>query len=87
MLDADVSNVKFLTFANADVAELVARPDSKITRKQVKDLHLPKDLTLGGLLRDGEPMMIKGDTQIQAYDHVVVFCLETAMRKLEDYFN
>ena len=87
LLDADVSNVKFLTFANADVAELVARPDSKITRKQVKDLHLPKDLTLGGLLRDGEPMMIKGDTQIQAYDHVVVFCLETAMRKLEDYFN
>ena len=46
LLDADVSNVKFLTFANADVAELVARPDSKITRKQVKDLHLPKDLTL-----------------------------------------
>lgn len=87
LLDADVSNVKFLTFANADVAELVARPDSKITRKQVKDLHLPKDLTLGGLIRDGEPMMIKGDTQIQAYDHVVVFCLETAMRKLEDYFN
>ena len=87
LLDADVSNVKCLTFANADVAELVARPDSKITRKQVKDLNLPKDLTLGGLIRDGEPMMIKGDTQIQAYDHVVVFCLDTAMRKLEDYFN
>ena len=72
---------------DADVAELVARPDSKITRKQVKDLNLPKDLTLGGLIRDGEPMMIKGDTHIQAYDHVVVFCLDTAMRKLEDYFN
>lgn len=82
-----MSNVKCLTFANADVAELVARPDSKITRKQVKDLNLPKDLTLGGLIRDGEPMMIKGDTHIQAYDHVVVFCLDTAMRKLEDYFN
>ena len=87
LLDADVSNVKCLTFANADVAELVARPDSKITKKQVKDLRLPKDMTLGGLIRDGEPMMIKGDTQIQAYDHVVVFCLDTAMRKLEDYFN
>ena len=60
---------------------------SRVTRKQVKDLHLPKDMTLGGLIRDGEPMMIKGDTRIQAYDHVVVFCLDTAMRKLEDYFN
>lgn len=87
LLDADVSNVKSLAFANADVAELVARPKSKITKKQVKDLHLPKDMTLGGLIRDGEPMMVKGDTQIQAYDNVVVFCLDTAMRKLEDYFN
>ena len=87
LLDADVSNVKCLTFANADVAELVARPNSRITKKPVRDLHLPKDMTLGGLLRNGETMMIKGDTQIQAYDHVVVFCLDTAMRKLEDYFN
>ena len=87
LLDADVSNVKCLTFANADVAELVARPGSKITKKMVKDLRLPRDMTLGGLIRGGEPMMIQGDTQIQAYDHVVVFCLDTAMRKLEDYFN
>jgi trk system potassium uptake protein TrkA len=87
LLEADVSNVKCLAFANADVAELVARPNSKITKKQVKDLHLPKDMTLGGLIREGKPMMIKGDTQIQAYDNVVVFCLDTAMRKLEDYFN
>jgi len=87
LLDADVSNVKCLAFANADVAELVARPDSKITRKEVKDLKLPKDMTLGGMIRNGKPMMIKGDTQIQAYDHVVVFCLDTAMHKLEDFFN
>lgn len=87
LLDADVSNVKCLTFANANVAELVARPNSKITRKQVKNLNLPKDLTLGGMLRNGKPMMVKGDTQIQANDHVVVFCLDTAIRKLEDYFN
>lgn len=87
LLDADISNVKSLAFANADVAELVARPGSKITRKPVRDLRLPHDMTLGGLIRNGEPMLIKGDTQIQPLDHVVVFCLDTAMRKLEDYFN
>lgn len=87
LLDADVTNVKCLTFADAEVAELVARPDSKITKKAVKDLKLPKDMTLGGLLRNGEPLMIKGDTTIQAYDHVMVFCLDSAVRKLEDYFN
>ena len=87
LLDADVSNVKCLTFANADVAELIARPDSKITKRKVKDLHLPKDMTLGGLIRNGNPMMVEGETQIQAQDQVVVFCFETAMRKLEDFFN
>ncbi|MDL2304160.1 Trk system potassium transporter TrkA [Bacteroides sp. OttesenSCG-928-D19] len=87
LLDADVSNVKCLTFADADVAELTTRPGSKITKRKVKDLHLPKDMTLGGLIRDGVPMMVDGETQIQAQDQVVVFCLDSAMRKLEDYFN
>ncbi len=87
LLDADVSNVKCLTFAHADVAELVARPNSKITKKPVKNLNLRKDMTLGGLIRNGKPQLINGDTQIEANDHVVVFCLDTAMRKIEDYFN
>ncbi|MDR0700691.1 MAG: Trk system potassium transporter TrkA [Tannerella sp.] len=87
LLDADVATVKCLTFANADVAELIARSGSKITKKKVKNLRLPKDMTLGGLIRNGEPMLINGETQIQAHDHVVVFCLESAMRKLENFFN
>lgn len=87
LLDADVSNVKCLAFANADVAELVARPHSKITKKPVKDLKLPPDLALGGLTREGKTELINGNTQIEAGDHVVVFCLDTAMRKVEDLFN
>jgi len=87
LLNADVSTVKSLTFANADVAELVARPGSKITRKPVKDLNLPSDITLGGLIRNGVPQIIDGNTLIQPQDLVVVFCLDTAMRKLENYFN
>ena len=39
LLDADVSNVKCLAFANTDVAELVAKPGSRITRKPVKNLQ------------------------------------------------
>jgi trk system potassium uptake protein TrkA len=87
LLDVDVSNVKCLAFANANVAELTARPRSRITRKKIKDLRLPKDITLGGLVRGGETMLIEGETQIMAHDNVVVFCLDTALNKLEDYFN
>lgn len=87
LLDVDVSNMKFLTFSNADVAEVVIKPDSKLTRKPIKDLKLHKDLTLGGLIRNGEPMMIHGDTQLQANDHVVIFCLGSVISDLEKYFR
>lgn len=54
MLDADVSNVKCLTFANADVAEFTVKAGSKITKHPVKDLGLPKGATIGGLIRQGK---------------------------------
>ena len=87
MLNADVSTVKCMTFANAEVAELIARPNSKVTRKPVKDLNLPKDMTLGGKISNGKAEIIDGNMIIQPGDQVVVFCLDSAMRKIEDYFN
>lgn len=87
MLDADVSNVKCLTFANADVAEFVVKENSKITKKPVKDLGLPKGTTIGGLIRNGEGLVVTGDTLIQAGDHVVVFCLNMMIKKIEKFFS
>jgi trk system potassium uptake protein TrkA len=87
MLDADVSNVKCLTFANADVAEFTVKAGSKVTKHNVKDLGLPKGTTIGGLVRQGEGIVVTGNTQIQAGDHVVVFCLSMMIKKIEKYFN
>jgi K+ transport systems, NAD-binding component len=87
LLSADVSNVKSLTIANADVAEIIARPNSKITKREVKKMMLPRNVTLGGLIRNGEPMLIDGDTLIEPYDHVVVFCLDDALREAEKLFQ
>ena len=77
MLDADVSNVKCLTFANADVAEFTVPAGAKITKHFIKDLGLPKGTTIGGMIRNGEGVLVTGDTLIQPGDHVVVFCLST----------
>lgn len=87
MLDADVANVKCLTFANADVAEFTVKADSKITKHQIKDLGLPKGTTIGGLIRNGEGVLVTGDTLVKAGDHVVVFCLSMMIKKIEKYFN
>ena len=87
MLDADVSNVKCLTFANADVAEFKVKEGSRITQKAIKDMGLPKGITIGGMIRNGEGMLVTGNTIIQPGDHVVVFCLEKMIKKAEKFFN
>ena len=87
MLDADVSNVKCLTFADADVAEFTVKPNSKITKCLIKNLGLPKGASVGGLIRNGEGLLVTGDTLVKAGDHVVVFCLSMMIKKIEKFFN
>ena len=87
MLDADVNNIRFLMSANADVAEFTAQPGSKVTKKKVFELGLPKGATIGGLVRNGEGHLVSGGTQIEAGDSVVVFCYDINMSKIEKYFR
>lgn len=86
MLDANVCNVRFLMAANADVAEFIPKEGSRITQKEVKDLGLPKGMTIGGLVRDGKGMLVSGNTRINAGDSVVVFCHDMNMKKIEKLF-
>lgn len=87
LLDEDSSNVKCLAMSDAEVAELIVKEDAPITHKPIKDLKLPRDITLGGLIRDGKAMIVNGNTQIQANDHVMVFCLDTVIHKLGKLFG
>lgn len=87
LLDADSASSKCLALADAEVAEIEAKPKSKITRAPVKDLKLMRDMTIAGLIRDGHGMLVDGNTTIEAGDHVVVFCLSGAIHKVEKLFN
>ena len=87
MLDADVNNIRFLMSANADVAEFTAQQGSKVTKKRVFELGLPKGATIGGLVRHGEGQLVSGGTQIEAGDIVVVFCYNINMTKIEKFFR
>ena len=86
MLNATVVSVHFLTSVNADVAEFIPKEGSKVTQKPVKDLGLPKGMTIGGLVRNGEGMLVSGMTQIKAGDSVMVFCHNMNMKKIEKMF-
>lgn len=86
-LDADVLNVRSLTSADAEVVEFVAKAGSKITKSQIKDINLPDDVNIGGIVRDGVGIIVYGYTEIIPEDHVIVFCVSSAIRKVESFFN
>ena len=87
MLDEDVHNIRFLMTANADVAEFTAQQGSKVTKKKVFELGLPKGATIGGLVRHEQGQLGSGGTQIEAGDIVVVFCHDLNMEKIEKFFK
>ena len=87
MLDADVSNVRSLMLLDSDVAEFIAAPGSKVTKYDVKDLGLPFGVTIGGLVRNNQGILVNGNTRIQAGDSVMVFCHEHHLKKAEKYFR
>ena len=87
MLDADVSNMRSLMLVDSDVAEFTAAENSPVTKKAVKDLGLPFGVAIGGLVRDGQGVLVNGNSRIQAGDSVMVFSHEHDMKKVEKYFK
>ncbi|MBR6192112.1 MAG: Trk system potassium transporter TrkA [Prevotella sp.] len=87
LLEGKANNVRFLMQARADVAEFTAMPGSRITKKKIYELGLPKGITFGGLVRKGEGKLISGGTQIQQGDIVVVFCYNADLKRIEKLFN
>ncbi len=86
-LDADVTNIRFLMSANADVAEFTAQQGSLVTKKKVYELKLPQGATIGGLVRNGEGQLVNGNTQIEPGDIVAVFSHGISMSKIEKFFQ
>lgn len=85
-LDADVLDVRALTSADAEVVEFVAKEGAKITKSKIKDLKLPANVNIGGYVRGGQGFIVAGDTIIEPGDHVICFCVASAIRKIESYF-
>jgi len=61
--------------------------ESRAVKKKVNELKLPRDVLIGAFIRDDEPSIVRGHTQLQAEDTVVLIAPPEqvdAIRK--DYF-
>lgn len=86
-MNTDVQAIKYLNGSDADVFELIAKPNSLITKKLIKELKWPETAIVGGIVRGELVFIAMGDTQIKPYDRVVVFAFPDAFLKIEQFFN
>jgi trk system potassium uptake protein TrkA len=53
----------------------------------IKDLRLPQDVIIGGIVRGDKVFIAVGDTKMIAYDRVVVFSMPESIAKVGEFFN
>jgi len=83
----NVTQVKYMTGAEAEVLEFNVPANSRITKGTLRSMGFPKDAIVGGGIRDNLPFIATGDTIINANDKVVVFSLPSAYEKVSKYFT
>jgi len=83
----NVTQVKYLTGADAEVIEFNVPVNAKITKGTLRSMDFPDDAIVGGGTREGVPFIATGDTIIKAGDKVVVFTLPSAYDKLSKFFS
>lgn len=86
-LNAEISNVKCLTSSDAEVFEFIARPGTRIIQKPIRELELPSESKIGGIIRGEHGYIADGNTHIQEGDKIVIFTLPSGIRKLEKFFK
>ena len=86
-LSAEVTSFKMLTGTDAEVLELIAHTNSKVVGKPLSEIKFPKNAIIGGIIRNNESIIAKGNTIINPYDKVVVFSLPEAIKDIEKFFK
>ena len=86
-MSSDVQAIKYLTGSEAEVMEFIAKPNSPATRSRIKEMGLPENVIIGGIVRGDKVEIAVGSTEIKAFDRVVVFALPDAVERVCYFFN
>jgi len=82
-----IINMRNLIDMDAEILEFEVNEGTKITKSTIKNLNFPNTALIGGLVRNGKGQITLGETQILTGDHVVVFAMPEAIKKVESFFN
>lgn len=83
----EVVEIATLNNINAEILEFNVIANSKITKKIIRELKIPRGAILAGVIRDGVGLIVLGGFQIQVNDKVVVCCTPESISKVEQMFD
>ncbi len=86
-MNTDVQAIKCLNGCDAEVLEFIVKPDSPATRGMIKHINFHLGAIVGGVVRGDKAFIARGETQLKAYDRVVVFALPDAIAKVGKFFE
>ncbi|MBO5983680.1 MAG: Trk system potassium transporter TrkA, partial [Rikenellaceae bacterium] len=63
-MSTDVQAIRCLSGSEAEVLEFIVKPNSPATKCMIKDMCLPQDVIIGGIVRGDKVFIAVGDTRI-----------------------
>ncbi len=82
-----ISSVTKLVESETEVLEFIPEKNAPVTKSPIKNIKFPKNSIIGAVCKAGEVILATGDTQINEGETVIVFCQETAVKKLQELFT
>lgn len=83
----DILSIATLHGVDAEVIEFIAKKNSDITKKTLKDVNFPSGAIVGCVIRGDSVFIPVGSTKINPTDRVVVFTLPKSIPEVEKIFN
>lgn len=72
---------------DAEIMELIALPTTAVVGRPLREVNMPKGAIVAAIKRGEQIIIPKGDSQILADDHVILFTLPEVIPKVERLFS
>ena len=87
MVRGDVTAVATFLQGNVEVLEFAVGAGSQADGSLVRDLHLPGQMLLAAIVRDGKARIARGRSELRARDHVVAFVTPDCVDEVKQAFR
>lgn len=83
----EVLNITSIHGVDAEILEFEVGENAKILKNQLRHLDFPRTAIVGGVIRQGKGITVRGNFEFEAKDRVVVLSKPECIRKVEGFFK